>query len=151
MSLEQSGVPTVAVHTHVFARLAQSVALANGMQTTRQAYVPQPLVGMTADGLRGYIQGIDPINEKPFMQELIEGLSARLNDKDLTGTSFERPSEKFLGADTEDNLRQLFEDNHWTDFMPIVLPTEERIEAMLAAEAMPEWLADGPARSRGAA
>ncbi|MBT3551541.1 MAG: hypothetical protein HOO19_18090 [Rhodospirillaceae bacterium] len=131
MSLEESGVPTVAVHTHVFARLAQSVALANGMPTTRQAYVPQPLVGMTAEGLRGYIQGIDPINDRPFMQELIEGLSAPLNDNDLTGTSFERTADKFLEPDTEDNLRQLFEDNHWTDFMPIVLPTEERVAAML--------------------
>jgi hypothetical protein len=131
MSLEGAGVPTVAVHTHVFARLAQSVALANGMPTTRQAYVPQPLVGMTAEGLRGYIQGIDPINDRPFMQELIEGLSAPLNDNDLTGTSFERNADKFLEPDSEDNLRQLFEDNHWTDFMPIVLPTEERVAAML--------------------
>ncbi|MDP6644430.1 MAG: UGSC family (seleno)protein [Rhodospirillales bacterium] len=131
MSLEEAGVPTVAIHTHVFARLAEAVALAGGMPTTRQAYVPQPLVGVTADGLRDYIHGTDPIHDRPFMQELIEGLSAPLNDNDLNGVSFERPTEKFLEPDTEDNLRQLFEDNHWTDFMPIVLPTEERVAAML--------------------
>ncbi|NQV56934.1 MAG: hypothetical protein HQ503_13825 [Rhodospirillales bacterium] len=131
MSLEEAGVPTVAIHTHVFARLAQSVALAGGMATTRQAYVPQPLVGMTAAGLRGYIEGTDPINKRPFMQELIEGLSAPLNDNDLSGTSFERSSDKFLAADSEDNIRAFFEANHWTDFMPIVLPTEERVDAML--------------------
>ena len=28
-------------------------------------------------------------------------------------------------------LRKLFEENRWTDFMPIVLPTEERVAAML--------------------
>lgn len=132
MSLEEAGVPTVAVHTHVFARLAESVALANGMPTTRQAYVPQPLVGVSAEGLRGYINGTDPIQDRPFMQGLIEGLSTPLNDNDISGTSFERPADKFLEPDTEDNLRQLFEDNHWTDFMPIILPTEERVEAMLA-------------------
>jgi hypothetical protein len=36
-----------------------------------------------------------------------------------------------LPADSEDNLRQLFIDNNWTDFHPIVLPTEERVAAML--------------------
>jgi hypothetical protein len=35
MQLEEQGVPTVAVHTDAFARLAQSVARTNGMPTTR--------------------------------------------------------------------------------------------------------------------
>ena len=34
---------------------------------------------------------------------------------------------------TEDELQQLFLENHWTDGLPIVLPTEERVAAMLAA------------------
>ena len=33
---------------------------------------------------------------------------------------------------TEDELQQLFLDNNWTDKLPIVLPTEERVAAMLA-------------------
>ena len=37
MALEESGVPSVAVHTHAFARLARASALANGMPRTRQA------------------------------------------------------------------------------------------------------------------
>ena len=37
-----------------------------------------------------------------------------------------------MQADTEDNLHRLFRDNNWTDFFPIVLPTEERVAAMLA-------------------
>ena len=40
--------PSVAVHTDVFAQLTRSVALANGMPTARQAYVPQPVVDRTA-------------------------------------------------------------------------------------------------------
>ena len=31
MALEERGVPTIAVHTHVFARLAKATAMANGM------------------------------------------------------------------------------------------------------------------------
>ena len=45
----------MAVHTHVFARLARSVARANGMPTTRQAFVPQPVVGRSDAELRAAI------------------------------------------------------------------------------------------------
>ena len=64
--------PTVAVHTHVFARLVRSVVLANGMPTARQAYVPQPIVDKSAAELRAYIDGADPTTKRPFVQELIE-------------------------------------------------------------------------------
>ncbi len=131
MALEEGGVPTVAVHTDVFARLARSVARVNGMPSTRQAFVPQPVVGRSPDELRAYIEGTDPVNGRPFVQELIEGLTQPLPE-DATGLSFDRSIPRLLEPDTEDNLRQLFVDNNWTDFLPIVLPTEERVEAMLA-------------------
>jgi hypothetical protein len=132
MALEEQGVPTVAVHTHVFARLAASVARANGMPTTRQAFVPQPVVGRSPGELRAYIEGDDPVNKRRFVQELIEGLTRPLEERDQTGLSFERTTPRLLEPDTEDNLHRIFLESHWTDFLPIVLPTEERVEAMLA-------------------
>jgi hypothetical protein len=119
------------VHTHVFARLARSVARANGMPTTRQAFVPQPVVGRSSDELRAYVDGEDPVNGGPFMQHVVEGLTNPLQDEDLNGVSFDRSAPRLLDPDTEDNLRQLFIEENWTDFLPIVLPTEERVEAML--------------------
>jgi hypothetical protein len=119
------------VHTHVFAKLAQSVARVNGMPTTRQAFVPQPVVGQSPEVLRGYIEGTDPINNRPFAQEIIEGLTGPLGAEDTKGLTFDRSIPRTLEPDTEDNLRALFEENRWTDFLPIVLPTEERVEAML--------------------
>ncbi len=65
MALEEAGVPSVAVHTHVFARLAKSIARANGMPRARQAYVPQPVVDQSPRELRGYIEGTDPISAPP--------------------------------------------------------------------------------------
>ena len=124
--------PTVAVHTHVFARLAQSVARTNGMPTTRQAYVPQPVVGRSPGELRAYIEGDDPVNKRAFMTEVLEGLTQPLGDEDLKGLSFERSTPRLLEPDTEENLHRLFLESNWTDFLPIVLPTEERVEAMLA-------------------
>jgi hypothetical protein len=125
-------VPTVAVHTHVFARLVRSVTLANGMPTARQAYVPQPIVDKSARELRAYIDGLDPITKRPFAQEIIEGLTSSLDDSDLKGVSFERATPRLLPPDTEDNLRGVFEQSHWTDHLPIILPTEERVARMLA-------------------
>ncbi|HEY7623027.1 MAG TPA: UGSC family (seleno)protein [Solirubrobacteraceae bacterium] len=115
----------------MFARLARSVARANGMPTTRQAFVPQPVVGRSAQELRGYVDGEDPVNGGPFMQHVIEGLTNPLGDDDLKGMSFDRSAPALLEPDTEDNLRARFAEERWTDFLPIVLPTEERVQAML--------------------
>ena len=123
--------PSVAVHTHVFEQLTKSVALANGMPTARQAYVPQPVVDRTADQLRGYIEGTDPVSGRPFLREIVEGLTRPLDEADRSGVSFERSTPRFLEPDSEDNLHALFEENRWSDHLPIVLPTEERVEAML--------------------
>jgi hypothetical protein len=131
MSLEQRGVPTIAVHTHVFSRLAKATALANGMPRTRQAYLPHPVVGVSPAELRGYIEGNDKVTGRPFVQEVIEGLSRPLDQDDLKGTSFERSTPRLLEPDTEDNLHELFIQNRWTDFLPILLPTEERVARML--------------------
>lgn len=137
MHLEEAGVPSVAVHTHVFARLAKVTALANGMPRTRQAFVPQPVVDQTPAQLRGYIEGTDPISGRPFMQEVIEGLSSPLEQDDIKGMSFERSTPRLLAPDSEDNLQRLFIENHWTDCLPIILPTEERVAAMLKGTSHP--------------
>jgi hypothetical protein len=131
IELEKGGVPTVAVHTHVFARLAKSVARVNGMPNTRQAFVPQPVVGRSPAELRAYIEGDDPVSGRIFMQELLEGLTAPLDDEDTKGLSFDRTRPRLLDAGTEDELHARFLEERWTDMLPIVLPTEERVAAML--------------------
>jgi hypothetical protein len=49
----------------------------------------------------------------------------------LSGLSFERSTPRLLEPDTEENLRALFEKNHWTDYLSIVLPTEEHLRPAL--------------------
>jgi hypothetical protein len=133
LSLERAGVPTVAVHTDTFARLARSTALASGMPTARQAFVPQPVVGRTPAQLRAYIEGADPVSKRPFMQEVLEALTRPLDDKDTKGAAFERSLPRLLPADTEENLQRLFIEQKWTDFLPVTLPTEERVARMVEA------------------
>jgi hypothetical protein len=137
VALEQDGVPCVAVHTHVFARLCRATALSMGMPRLRQAYVPQPVVDRSAGDLRAYIEGQDPVSKRPFMQEVLEGLTAPLDEADLQGLTFDRTTPRLLEPDTEDYLHRLFQENRWTDNLPIVLPTEPRVEAMLAGTSHP--------------
>lgn len=131
LELEKDGIPTIPVSTHAFARLAKATTLAAGMPTVRNAFVPQPVVGLSPDELRAYIESDDPIAKKPFMQVVLDGLTGPLTDEDYSGASFERTTPRFLEPDTEDNLRALFIQEGWTDYLPIILPTEQRVEAML--------------------
>lgn len=43
------------------------------------------------------------------------------------------PPQAFLEPDSEDNLQRLFYERGWTDGLPIILPTGERVQRMLAA------------------
>jgi len=137
VGLEQDGVPSVAVHTHVFKRLCDATALAMGMPRLRQAYVPQPVVDRSAAQLRAYIEGQDPIFKRPFMQGVLDGLTSPLQEADLQGLTFERSTPRLVEPGTEDSLQRLFEENHLTDSLPIVLPTEARVAAMLTGTSHP--------------
>jgi len=128
----QYGVPTVAVHTDMFEQVARSVARVNGMPHLRQVFIPQPVMGKSARELRAYVDGNDPITGRPVMQEIIEGLTGAFGEAELKEVTFERSTPRLVEPDNEENLHRLFHDNQWTDHLPIVLPTEERVAAMLA-------------------
>jgi hypothetical protein len=125
-------IPTVALHVQVFARLVESVARAQGMPHARQAFVPVPMFNQPPAVLRSYVEGDDPVQGGPFMQRVFDLLTRPLADDDLRGSGWDRSTPRLVEPDTEENLHELFRENHWTDFLPIVLPTEERVEAMLA-------------------
>ncbi|MBI1961998.1 MAG: hypothetical protein HYS37_01375, partial [Candidatus Rokubacteria bacterium] len=127
------GVPTVAVHTDKFDRVVGSVAATNGMAGLRQVFVPQPVMGKSPRELRAYVDGMNPLTGRPVMQEVIEGLTQPFADGDLGPVEFDRATPRLVEPDTEENLRRLFLERNWTDTLPIVLPTEERVTAMLAA------------------
>jgi hypothetical protein len=132
MTLETDfGVPAVGVHADVFSRLVASVVKVNGMPNARRAFVPTPVLSKTRAELRAYIEGNDPTNGRPFSDVLIEALTKEVAPEDLRGVGYDRSTPRFVEPDTEDNLQRLFRDNHWTDYLPIILPTEERVERML--------------------
>ena len=121
------------MQTHVFKPLAQASALQQGLPDLPLVFVPQPVMGQSAVKLRGYIDGPDAITGRPFMQEVFDALTKPPSKAETAPLEFDRSTPRFVEADTADNLRQLFLENNWTDTLPIVLPTEERVDGMLAA------------------
>ncbi len=122
------GVPTVAIHTDKFVKVVESVARVGGLAHSPKAFVPQPVMGKTAAELRAYVFGNDCNTGRPVMQEVIEGLTRAVA---ASGAADFAATPRIAATDTEDNLHRLFMENRWTDFLPIVLPTEERVAAML--------------------
>ena len=138
--LEQNyGIPTAGVSTIQF----KSVADSNPMSAYQPiVYTPHPVIGMSAEALDRYIVGADADTGKPVIEEIIDCLTKPQTPKN---TAPPPPAAKadvitrYLKPDTEENLQQLFYDKGWTDGLPIILPTEERVKKMLAGTcAMPD-------------
>lgn len=121
-------VPAVAIHTDKFVKVVESVARVGGLANSPKAFVPQPVMGKSAAELRAYVFGNDCNTGRPVMQEVIEGLTKPVA---ATGAADFAATPRIAATDSEENLHRLFLEKRWTDFLPIVLPTEERVAAML--------------------
>jgi hypothetical protein len=104
----------------------------NGMPIRYVAF-PFPVAGQPRSVHKSYVEGKDLLSSKPMMQAIIDALTMPLTDEEKKeGMPAEAaPEPRLLEPDTEVNLRRLFKDREWTDFNPIILPTEERVAEML--------------------
>jgi hypothetical protein len=105
----------------------------NGMPI-RYVGFPFPVAGQPKAVHHKYVfESNDILSGKPMMQTIIDNLTKPLTDAEkIKGAPPNAKVEpRLLNPDTEDNLQQVFKDNDWTDYNPIILPTEERVAAML--------------------
>ncbi len=87
---------------------------------------------MPREVISGYIEGNDPVTGQPLMQEIIDALTKPLTTQEKNPVFEKKPRHpQLLPPDTETNLNRLFLENAWTDGLPIMLPTEERVMEML--------------------
>lgn len=98
----------------------------------RFSFPPHPTAWVSREIHLQYVEGNDPITGQPLMLELIDALTKPLTEEEKHPVPLKRPRRtRLLPPDTEDNLRRLFIKNGWTDGLPIILPTEERVAEML--------------------
>ncbi len=104
----------------------------NGMPI-RYVAVPFPVAGQPRSVHRAYVEGKDLLSGKPMMRAVIDALTAPLTaeEKRAGMPPAAAPEPRLLAPGTEDDLQRLFKEREWTDFLPVVLPTEKRVAAML--------------------
>ncbi len=94
-------------------------------------FVPMPVSGTPADKCREYIEGNDPLTGKPVIEEIVDSLTRPLTKEQQNGGLEERSVPRLIGPDTEENIQRYFRENGLTDYLPIILPTEEEVADML--------------------
>jgi len=100
--------------------------------------MPHPVIGLSPEVLDSYIVGDDPDTGKPIIDEILDALTKPVSvrkpeaESALPEVKEIMTPQVILGPDNEDNLQRLFYERGWTDGSPIILPTEERVQKMLA-------------------
>lgn len=101
----------------------------------RTTFVPHPIWYTSIESKREKIYGNDPRTGKPVLESIVEALTRPLTEAEINPqVKPVPPVPRLVAPDTEENLHKLFLENGWNiDGLPIVLPTEERVAAMLKA------------------
>lgn len=123
--------PTAPIVTARFSDYVIRDGQSHGMNL-RWTFPPYPVGWVPRETLRGYVQGEDPVTKVKLMTELVDALTKPLTEEEKNPqvpVRSKRP--RLLKPDTEADLHALFLKNGWTDGLPIVLPTEERVAEML--------------------
>lgn len=111
----------------------------NGMPI-RYVGFPFPVAGQPKSVHHSYVfERNDIVTGKPMMKAIVDAFTAPLTENEkISGKSPDVKIEpRLLKPGTEDALQQFFKDNDWTDYNPIILPTEERVAAMLKGTSQP--------------
>jgi hypothetical protein len=125
------GIPAAPIVTIAFKDLAQTNCAKRGMPLQRISYTPHPVWGKTDEQMYAYLDGNDPVHNTPLMKEIVDSLVRPVTAEEMKTGTVTPPVGAPTFTDTTDNLQQYFLDNGMTDTMPIIIPTQEKVDAML--------------------
>ena len=97
------------------------------MPQAARVFVPQPVMGKSAGGAARLRRGPRPDDEAPGHAGGCRRPHGLLYEDKSRG---DRSTPRLVEPATEEELHQLFLANDWTDKLPIVLPTEERVDGV---------------------
>ncbi|MBI2851123.1 MAG: hypothetical protein HYX80_08820 [Chloroflexi bacterium] len=128
--LEKAGIPTVAVDYPDQEELIRQEALKNGVPEVRTVHASHTLAG--------------PADVDNFIQPMLEALTQPLTEKEKEGGKWAPPQPRVLFEGTLDEAQTFYQQTRdmrlpllnapvaiYTDGLPIIVPTEERVREML--------------------
>jgi len=122
---EKIGIPGVVITTTGFTTIARAVAKAEGLADLRIGEYPGP-VGVHEDAL--VVRNVEEV----LFPQIVEALTRPRSRAGGGAAVPQRRSDAIVFEGTYDEVNEHFRDNEWTDGLPIVPPTRERVEAFLA-------------------
>jgi hypothetical protein len=121
---EKAGIPGVVVTTTGFTTIAKAVAKAEGMTGLRIAEYPGA-VGVHAESLV-----VDNVT-KVLFNRIVEGLTSPVAGEAAQATGPSRRANEIVHEGSLEEINDYFRSREWTDELPIIPPTIERVEAFL--------------------
>ncbi len=104
------------------------------MPGIRVQYIRGAVWAKTGEQLRkSVVFGTNPITGKPVMQEIVDKLTRPLTDEEKKTGELKRDLGPATYTGTPAELQKLFLEKRYTDFLPVILPTEELVDEMLKA------------------
>ena len=133
ISVEKLGIPTTPLVTIAFRDLAVMNAAKRGMPLARITFTPHPVEGKSVEVIRSYVEGNDPVKGVPMMAQIQDALTRPLSaEEQKTGIVNSNLGPDKFGPDTPNNLQQYYLDNGFTDYLPIIIPTDDQVAEMLS-------------------
>lgn len=135
MSEQTLGVRAVALLSEPFRDMADFVYQERGIEPGIGVFVPQPLIGASRASIGSFCAsgaGREIIANvvKAITSAASVARGTEVDPQSAPDGANER-GKLFLEPDHPDNLQSKFRTCNWTDQLPIVLPTEERVRRML--------------------
>ncbi|HET7597804.1 MAG TPA: hypothetical protein VFK15_12805, partial [Burkholderiales bacterium] len=124
MEAEKAGIPAVVVTTTGFTTIAKAAARAEGMTDLRIAEYPGA-VGVHPEAL--VVKNVTEV----LFDRIVDGLTRPVRTAERDASASSRDADAFECEGTFEEINERFREREWTDQLPIVPPTRERVEAFL--------------------
>lgn len=121
---EKVGIPGVVVTTTGFTAIAKAVAKAEGMAGLRIAEYPGA-VGVHAEDL--VVENVTNV----LFNRIVEGLTKPIDGEAVQASGSSRRAIETIHEGSLEEVNEYFRSREWTDELPIIPPTIERVEAFL--------------------
>jgi hypothetical protein len=121
---ERAGIPCVVITTTGFTELARITARASGLEDLPIAEYPGAIGTHHPDDIREKVKGV-------LFDKIINGLTKPRGGSDLTSISARWVPKKIVFSGTSAEVNTFFSNKGWTDGLPIIPPTIERVKRFL--------------------